>query len=138
MREESCEQLPITQESRNCTIFRFNFEQFDRADGDDTARMWRNEAIFVYSGNDVKQVPVRVVEEIDLSDKKLNQAEVDNFLKSLYKNIAHFSQPYPIINIGGDNAAPSGVYQVSDTLSGMGIIWSMVNEHNWTIIFNEV
>jgi hypothetical protein len=139
MIEESCEQLPVTQESRNCTIFRFNFEQFDRVEEDKAVeKMWRNEAIFIYSGNDAKQIPVKAVEEIDLSNQKLDRTEVDNILKSIYKNIIHFFQPYPVINIGGENAPPSGDYKASDSSTGMGIIWSMVDEYEWTIIFNEV
>jgi len=134
MLEESLEKLPETQSSRNCTIIRCNYEQFDR----DGVSMWRNDAVFVYSDADTNKIPIRVVGEINLSNQKLLPSQVDVVLKTLYQYRAQFGAPYPLVNLGGDNSPPTGEYvSANPPVTGKEFAWAMVNTHNWTIIFKE-
>ena len=69
----------------------------------------------------------------------LNAATVDLILADLYAGGAGFTAAAPTLNIGGTNAAPSGVYQdVVTPSTGMEYIWELVNAFtkHWTITYN--
>ena len=134
MIEESVEKLPETQQSRNCIIVRYNYEQIER----DGMRLWQTDSVFFFSDQDIKKAPVCVVGEINLSNQSLSEAEVDTVLRYFYGYRTQFKAPYPLINIGGGNASPSGVYQDSTLpTTGKELAYALVNNHGWTIIFTE-
>jgi len=70
----------------------------------------------------------------------LLQANVDAILAGIYARRAAFTAATPKLNIGGTNAAPSGVYADEDPpTTGKGYAYEMVNDpeiegfHKWTI-----
>ena len=104
MIEESLEKLPATQPSRSCTIIRYNYEQIER----DGVQLWQTNSVFLFSDTDIKKVPIGIVGEINLSNQSLSEAEIDAILRYFYSYRDQFRTPYPMINIGGSNASPSG------------------------------
>lgn len=69
-----------------------------------------------------------------------SQAQVDEVIARIYADRALFTYATPTLNIGGSNAAPSGIYQVSASpASGKEMIYRLVNptgaEKPWTITY---
>jgi len=134
MIEESLEKLPATQPSRSCTIIRYNYEQIER----DGVQLWQTNSVFLFSDTDIKKVPIGIVGEINLSNQSLSEAEIDAILRYFYSYRDQFRTPYPMINIGGSNASPSGDYREAiQPTTGKELAYSLVNQHGWTIIFTE-
>lgn len=72
----------------------------------------------------------------------LPQATVDAILLSVYNRRAAFTFPAPKLNVGGTNAAPSGIYQDGDPpTTGKEYIYELVNDpetegfNPWTITY---
>jgi len=75
-------------------------------------------------------------------DCALIQANVDAILLSVYTRRAAFTNAAPALNVGGTNAAPSGVYADEDPpVTGKGIAFELVNDpeaegfNKWAITF---
>lgn len=82
------------------------------------------------------------VKVIVLSYGAKTQAQVDEIIARIYADRALFTAATPMLGIGGNNAAPSGVYQTSATPStGKEMIYALVNDpnlegfHKWTATF---
>lgn len=76
-------------------------------------------------------------------DNGLSQADVDSVVEGIYNNRANFTTSSPQLNIGGDNAAPSGTYQDSDPpTTGKEYIYKLENDpdgegfNTWSITNN--
>jgi len=72
----------------------------------------------------------------------LSQAAVDQICLGIYNNRANFTYATPALNIGGTNAAPSGIYQdATPPTTGKEYIYKLVNDpdlegfNKWTITY---
>jgi hypothetical protein len=72
----------------------------------------------------------------------LPQATVDLIVSRIYARRASFTNAAPSANVGGTNAAPSGVYADEDPpVTGKGFIYELVNDpeaegfKKWTITY---
>lgn len=82
------------------------------------------------------------IQSLRLSSKKFNQSQVDEIINRIYQDRAQFTSATPQLNIGGANAAPSGVYQdATPPTTGKEMIYKLVNDpdaegfRKWTIIY---
>lgn len=85
------------------------------------------------------------IQEVQLSNNALSQAEVDVVIDNIYTNRAGFTDATPNLVIGGTNAAPSGTYQIPPScvsvVDGKEQIYELVNDscgdgHNtWTVSY---
>jgi len=73
----------------------------------------------------------------------LSQANVDAILLSVYNRRAAFTYATPALNVGGTNAAPSGVYQDGDPpTTGLEYVFELATDpeaegfNKWTIAWN--
>ena len=76
-------------------------------------------------------------------DCALLQGDVDAVCQSIYDNRADFSYATPALNVGGTNAAPSGVYQDGDPpTTGKEYIYEIENDpetegyNTWSVTYN--
>lgn len=79
---------------------------------------------------------------LQLISNNWSQSDVDTVISSIYNNRMSFVDPAPILGIGGNNAAPSGIYQYSPTpTTGKEMIYALVNDpdnegfNKWTITY---
>lgn len=87
-------------------------------------------------------VAARGIREVRIDNTGLNQTQVDDVIARIYADRALFTSAAPILNIGGTNAAPSGVYQdATPPTTGKEMIYKLVNDPDgegfkkWTIIY---
>jgi hypothetical protein len=68
-----------------------------------------------------------------IQDCSLSQAAVDAIAQEVYDNWAGYTYATPALNVGGDNAAPSGTYQDGDPpTTGKEYIYEIVNDPETT------
>jgi len=82
------------------------------------------------------------VRRIDANNNNWTQSDIDTVIASIYANRANYTYATPTLNIGGNNAAPSGVYQYAATpTTGKEMIYALVNDpdgegfNKWTITY---
>ena len=83
------------------------------------------------------------IRELRLDGCSLTQTEVDNVLADIYAGRAGYTYATPVLNLGGNNAAPSGTYADEDPpVTGNGYKYELVNDpesegfNKWTITSN--
>jgi hypothetical protein len=82
------------------------------------------------------------IQQIWLQDTSLIEANVDNVLLRLYTDRANFTWATPILNIGGSNDAPSGIYQDGDPpTTGLEYVYEIANDpetegiNTWSVTY---
>lgn len=87
-------------------------------------------------------VAARGIQQVRIDDIGLNQTQVDDVIARIYADRALFTSAAPILNIGGTNAAPSGVYQdATPPTTGKEMIYKLINDPDgegfkkWTITY---
>ncbi len=82
------------------------------------------------------------ISDTNISDCGLTQSEVDAAIDNIYQARAAFTDTTPALQIGGTNAAPSGVYQNAVTpTTGKEKIYKLVNDpdaegfNTWAITY---
>jgi len=80
--------------------------------------------------------------DLQLQDNGLTEAQVDAVLTGIWSGKANYTYATPALNIGGTNAAPSGVYQSQcPPTSGKEHAYDLVNGictaagPEWTVTF---
>ena len=83
-----------------------------------------------------------VIHYLYANNNNWTQSDVDTVIASIYANRANYTYATPTLNIGGNNAAPSGVYQYAATpTTGKEMIYALVNDpdgegfNKWTITY---
>ncbi len=82
------------------------------------------------------------IDNLEIQDNGMDQANVDAVIDSIYTNRASYTDATPALNIGGTNATPTGTYQYSATPStAKEKIYALVNDddaegfNTWTITY---
>lgn len=67
--------------------------------------------------------------QYDARNNNLSQSAIDSIISNIYTNRAGFTYATPVIDIDGANAAPSGVYQLTNPpVTGKEKIYWLVND----------
>ncbi len=87
-------------------------------------------------------VRATAIRELYLHSTGMSQAAVDAIAEWLYTNRAQFTYATPAANLGGTNAAPSGIYQDGDPpTTGKEYIYEVVHDpegegfNRWTVAY---
>ena len=82
-------------------------------------------------------------EEIKLDDNAYTTAQIDEIINAIYRLRANFTYATPSLNIGGTNAAPTGIYQEGTQSTPAEKLYALVNDPNtegfntWTVTYSN-
>lgn len=95
----------------------------------------------VITGGDMP-IAATGIRDIRVDGNGWSQAQVDSIIDRIYQDRMLFTYAAPIMNIGGTNATPSGVYQdATPPTTGKEMIYKLVNDpdgegfNKWAIVY---
>ena len=82
------------------------------------------------------------IQQIRVDSSSTTQANIDDIMLRLYTDRASFTYATPVLNVGGTNPNPSGVYQdATPPTSGLEYAYKLVNDpdaegfNTWTVTY---